>query len=108
MRKPNAKGAELVAAEIERVIRDTALECSEICRRHADRAPGGLVPVGAAARASDEIRQAFGLGTQPVEPLAEPRRLCLLAIRQSADEEETSPALADRGFAGIPEKDQPR
>jgi hypothetical protein len=50
-----------LARVIDRVVRDTALECSEICRRHADRAPGGLVPVGAAARASDEIRHAFGL-----------------------------------------------
>src|ERR1035438_2059668 len=55
------KCAELVAAEIEQAVRDTALECSEICRRQADRAPGGLLPVGVGARASDEIRHVFGL-----------------------------------------------
>jgi hypothetical protein len=88
------KGAELVAAEIERAVRDTALECSEICRRHADRAPGGLVPVGAAARASDEIRQAFGLGNEPLQPLVEERFAGIPAKHQR--------------FAGIREKDQPR
>jgi hypothetical protein len=65
------KGAEFIAGEIEQAVRETALECSEICRRHADRAPGGLVPVGVGARASDEIRHVFGLVNEPVQRLPE-------------------------------------
>ena len=60
---------ERIAGLIQTAVRETALECSEICRRHADRAPGGLVPVGVGARASDEIRFQFGLTGKPYEAL---------------------------------------
>ena len=61
---------ERLADVIDAAVKETALECSEICRRHADRAPGGLVPVGVRARASDEIRFQFGLTGKPYEALA--------------------------------------
>jgi hypothetical protein len=40
---------------------ETARRCAEICREHADRAPGGIIPVGAAAKACDQIRREFGI-----------------------------------------------
>ena len=91
-----------LAEVIERAVRDTALECSEICRRHADRAPGGLVPVGVGARASDEIRHVFGLVSEPVQPLACPRSLCQLCggtgIIGSVDDcPRCSPVVEDKG-----------
>ena len=54
---------------IQAAVKETALECSEICRRHANRGPGGLVPVGAGARASDEIRSRYGLKHIPLADL---------------------------------------
>lgn len=64
-----------VAFLLQQTVHQTALECSEICRRHSDRAPGGLFPVGAAAKASDEIRQQYGLTDPPEAPQC-PRSIC--------------------------------
>ena len=36
---------------ITKAVLATARRCAEICREYADRAPGGLIPVGAAAHA---------------------------------------------------------
>lgn len=65
-----------VAEMIEKAVKETALHCSQICRQYADRAPGGLVPVGAGANASDEIRRIYGLQDAPHGALRSPRSIC--------------------------------
>jgi hypothetical protein len=49
-----------IAALIDQAVKETAFECSEICRRHTDRDMGNSM-VGSAAKASDDIGRLYGL-----------------------------------------------
>ena len=67
-----------IADLIDQAVKATALECSEICREKADRAPGDLSPVGVGARAAGTIRLRFGLKDAPYADLQCPREICQL------------------------------